>query len=315
MIQPNFSIVSKKIQDNLYEIILSPLPQGFGHTLGSVLRRTLLSSNSGVAASYVRIKGARHPFSTIDGIKESVLQILLNIKSVRFSAVGEGPWEVHIKEKGVRKITASAFDNGAVKPVNKTEHIAEVTDPKAVFEVDIILEKGVGYISAEEKEKKEEGYMAIDSLFSPVLHVQYKVEQTRVGRSSNYDKLILIITTDGTVDPDSVLRSSANTLKTFFSYIADGKDKEKALENTRDIKPVKQEVDARVYQTIIDELDLPTRVINALLREKIETVEDLIKRDKEELIKLKGVGKKSLDLIKNELDKLGVEFETEINET
>lgn len=309
MIQPNFSITSTKVNDRVYDFVLSPLPQGFGNTLGSVFRRTLLSSNEGVAVSYIRIKGVSHPFTTLDGVKESVLQIIMNIKSICFAASGSGPWEVHIKEKGLKKIVASVFNNGVVKVADPSAYVAEITDSKTTLEIDLILEKGVGYIQAEEKEKKEEGFLAVDSLFSPVLHVSYKVEQTRVGRKSDFDKLLMQVTTNGTVDPETVMRESSKILADFFSYIAQGKDKEKVKEDEGREEIKRKMIDLKVYQTIIDELDLPTRVINALLKEKIETVEDLVKKDKEELVKLKGVGKKSLNLIEKELEKLGVSFE------
>jgi DNA-directed RNA polymerase subunit alpha len=309
MLEPNF--VTEKLNLSLVygKFILSPLPAGFGYTIGHALRRVLLSSIPGVAVTYVKINNIVHPFSTISGIRESVLDIILNIKLLRFKIIGNGPFEMILSVKGKRKITGKDFKGGGIEVVNNNQYITEITDDKAKLDIALIIEKGWGYSPSEEKEKKEFSVMPVDSIFSPVKKINYSVEGTRVGRKTNFDKLILEIWTDETVSPEEILRQGATILSQYFSYILSGKDVKKPAETATDLQEeLAKTIDKKVYQTIIDELDLPTRVINALLREKIETVEDLVKQGKESIINFKGVGKKSVELIQKELEKLGVPF-------
>lgn len=309
MPQPNFitEIVNEQSGSGLF--VISPLPSGFGHTIGNALRRTLLSSISGAAVTYVKINDVMHPFSTIKGVKESVLDIILNIKLLRFKVVGDGPFELSFSAKGIQKITGANFKSGDVEIVNKDHYIAEITIPKGKLDIQLIVEKGVGYSPSEEKEKKEFGMIAIDSIFSPVVKVNYAVEGARVGRKTNFDKLNIQIFTDTSVSPEETLRQSVHIISKYFSYILSGEDSKKTEDQANDSgMDSSQKIDKKVYQTIIDELDLPTRVINALLREKIETVADLIKKGKNDLVGLKGLGEKSLDLIHKELEKLGIDF-------
>lgn len=309
MFEPNF--VTEKIEDSAGygKFSLSPLPQGFGTTIGHSLRRVLLSSIEGAAVTYVKINDIVHPFSTITGIKDSVLDVILNIKLLRFKVVGEGPYEMKLSVKGKGKVTADDFKAGDAQIVNKDQYITEITDDKAKLNIELIVERGVGYSPSEEKVKKEFGTLAVDSVFSPVTKVNYFVESARVGRKSNLDRLVIEIWTDGSINPSQVLKNSSNLLSSFFGFILSGRDvKKEEVEEPEAVGEKLEKVDKKIYQTIIDELDLPTRVINALLREKIETVEDLVLRKKENLVDLKGVGKKSLDLIEKELAKLGVPF-------
>lgn len=311
MSKPNFITEVIDEKPGVATFIISPLPAGFGHTIGNALRRVLLSSISGAAVTYIKINDATHPFSTIKGVKESVLDIILNIKLLRFKVVGDGPFEITLSEKGLQKVTGGQFKSGDVEIVNKDHYIAEITIPKGKLDIQLVVEKGAGYSSSEEKEKKEFGMIAVDSIFSPVVKVNFSVEGARVGRKTNFDKLNLQIFTDKSVSPHDVLTQSAQLISQYFSYILSGEDVQKKDEDTDQVGGdflLTRKIDKKVYQTIIDELDLPTRVINALLREKIETVEDLIKKGKVELVGLKGLGEKSLDLIHKELEKLGIDF-------
>lgn len=309
MLEPNFITEKEELSSSYGKFIISPLPPGFGQTLGNSLRRTLLSSIPGLAVTYIKINNVTHPFSTIKGVKDSVLDIILNIKLLRFKGIGEGPFEMSLSITGKKKITASLFKGGNIEIVNKDQYITEIVSEKTKLEVTLIIEKGYGYSPSEEKEKKEFGVIPLDSIFSPVTKVNYFVEKTRVGRKTNYDKLTLEIWTDNTISPVDSLKKAATILAKYFDYLLSGKDVKKIEEKTTPSQsPLPSRVDSKVYQTIIDELDLPTRVVNALLREKIETVEDLIKLGKENVANLKGVGKKSVDLIEKELKKLGISF-------
>ena len=310
MLEPEF-ITEKLVEDKQFgKFVLSPLPAGFGHTLGNALRRTLLSTISGIAVSYVKINDVVHPFSTISGVKESVLDLILNLKLLRFKVAGEGPYEVSLSAKGIGKLDGADFEGSDVNIVNIDQYIAEITSPKTKLDITLYLEKGMGFSSSEEKENKEYGKIAVDSVYSPVTRVNYQVEGARVGRKTNFDRLTLEIWTDASITPFESLKASSQQLSGFFSHIFSGRDVKRTESDEQKIKDqLTPKLDKKVYQTIIDELDLPTRVINALLREGIETVEDLLKRGKEDLVNLKGVGKKSLDLIEKELEKLSIPFE------
>lgn len=309
MTEPNFITEKLEVTTSYGKFIISPLPAGFGHTLGNALRRTLLSSIKGAAITYVKINDAVHPFTTIRDIKESVLDIILNLKLLRFKTVGEGPYEISFSAKGIKRVVGGDFKSAEVEVVNKGHYIAELTSSKAKLDISLIVAQGKGYSPSEEKEKKEFGVLAIDSIFSPVMKVNYAVTGTRVGRKTNFDKLTLEIFTDGTVAPEEALKESGRIMTDYFNYLLSGKDAAATEEEkTKADLAISQKIDKKVYQTIIDELDLPTRVINALLREKIETVEDLIKRGKNGLVGLKGLGEKSLDLIQKELEKLNISF-------
>jgi DNA-directed RNA polymerase subunit alpha len=263
----------------------------------------------GAAVTHVKIGGVSHAFSTLSGVKETALEVLLNLKLLRFKVAGTGPFTLTYSGKTVGIITGADFKGGNVEVVNKDQYIAEVTSPKAKLDIELTVDEGLGFLGADEKEKKDFGVIAVDSAFSPVRRVNYSIEGARVGRKSDYDKLILEIWTDGTINPTDALQKTSEIVSSFFGHILSGRDSVMSEDDqeTNEAK-LSKEVDKKVYQTIIDELDLPTRVINALLREKIETVEDLLKRGKEELVGLKGVGRKSVDLIGKELDKLGIPF-------
>ncbi len=310
MLEPNFVTERLDVSLTYGKFILEPLPMGFGYTLGHSLRRALLSSIPGAAVTYVKINGATHPFSTISGVKDSILDIILNIKLLRFKIVGDGPFETDLSLKGRHKVKGEDFKGGDINVVNKDSYITEITDDKTKLEITLVIEKGLGYSPSEDKEKKEFGVLAIDSFFSPVRKINYLVQSVRVGRKTNLDRLIFEIWTDGTISPVDAFKQGAKTLSQYFGYILSGKDVKKATETAEDLeRELAKQVDKKVYQTIIDELDLPTRVINALLQEKIETVADLLKRTKANIINFKGVGKKSIDLIQKELEKLNIPFE------
>ena len=305
MLEPIFNITVEQTEENYGKFIYEPLHTSFGNSLGNSLRRTLLSSLPGAAVSYVKFEKAPHFFTTIAGVKESVLDIVLNLKQVRFKATSKGPYTVKLSVKGAKKIYAKDI-TGEVKVVNGDQYIAEVTDAKGALEFEAIVEVGYGYIPSEEKEAKT-GYVAVDSSFSPVTKVNFQIEEARVGRKSNYDRLIMEVWTNGSLKPEEAMKETAQILMNHFKNIFEGKS---ATANTSDEEAALalEKKNPKVYETIIDELNLPSRVINALLRENIETVADLVQRGREDLSNLKGVGKKSIDLIEEELKKMEVEL-------
>lgn len=305
MLSLNFTTQKVDETETYGKFILEPLAPSFGQSLGVALRRTLLSSLKGSAITGVKIDGAPHLFSTLKGVKESVLEIVLNLKQLRFETGGEGPFKISLSAKGAKKIYAKDIE-GELKIVNKDLYIAEITQEKGKLELEAIVETSVGYVSAEEREVTEQGYTPVDAYFSPITKVNFKIEEARVGRKSNLDRLILEIWTNGTIKPSDGLKQAAGLLSEYFGYILSGKDSPapKIEEAEGEIK--KGTIDPKLFEVIIDELNLPSRVINALLRENIETVADLVKAGKETLTNMKGVGKKSIELIDEELKKMGI---------
>lgn len=306
MIKPNF-YTQKTEEGNYGKFVFEPLNLSFAHSLGHALRRTLLSSLKGAAVTQVKVKGVSHLFSTIDGIKESVLDIVLNLKQLKFDVKDGGPFKLSLNVKGEKKVYAKDIE-GEINPINKDFYICEITDKNTELSIDLIVETGVGYVTAEDKEDKEFGYIPVDAFFSPIRRVNFKVEEARVGRKANFERLILEIWTDGSITPSEALKQASEILTAHFSRILSGEDDLKIKNEETKKEVAKNEIDKKLYEIIIDELNLPSRVINALLREKIETVADLLKVGKNKLMNMKGVGKKSIELIINELKKMGIEL-------
>lgn len=305
MLDPMFSVKIEEQSENYGKFIYEPFNTSFGNSIGNALRRTLLSSLPGAAISYVKFGQAAHLFATIKGVKESALDIVLNLKQVRFKAEGTGPYTARISVKGAKKVYAQDIQ-GDIEVVNGDLYIAEVTDAKGALDVEMTVEVGYGYHAADDKEAQT-GYIAIDSAYSPITRVNFKVEEARVGRKTDFERLILEVWTDGSISPEGAVKEASSILAKHYAAIVEGK--EESLEESASAEPTgKEEQNPKAYETIIDELNLPSRVINALLRENIETVADLVERGREDLTNLKGVGKKSIDLIEEELNKMGVEL-------
>ncbi len=306
MLNPNFS--TKKVDESATygKFILEPLPLSFGQSMGHAFRRTLLSALKGAAITNVKIDGVTHLFNSLKGVKESAMEVMLNLKELKFDAKGEGPFKVKLVAKGSGKIFGKDLE-GEIKTINTDAFIAEITDDKSKLELEAIVEVGTGYSSVEEREKKEYGFIPIDAFFSPVKKVNFKVTEARVGRKTNFDRLTIEVWTDGSIRPSECLKQSSGILANFFAYFLSGKDI--PVVKTEETAEAGQElIDKKLYEIIIDELSLPSRVINALLREHIETVADLVKAGKEKLTNMKGVGKKSIELIEDELKKMGIEL-------
>jgi len=307
MIQPNFLTKSIDVTANSGTFVIEPLSPSFGESMGNALRRTLLSSLKGSTIVAVKIEGASHLFSSLKGVKETALELTLNLKHIRFITSSEGTLKIKISKKGVGKVYAKDIE-GEAEVVNKDAYIGEITDPKGKIEIEGLIESGIGYVASEEQTTKEFGFISLDSSFSPVKKVSYSVEAARVGRKTNYDRLIINIETDGSINPEEALRQSSTILSQQFSYVF-AKDEVVPQNKEGDsVSEVSNEIDKKFYDLIIDELNLPSRVVNALLRENIETVADLIKTGEEKLVVFKGLGRKSIELIKEELKKLGVEW-------
>ncbi len=307
MIQPNFTTKKVDQTQNSGTFIMEPLSPSFGESIGNALRRTLLSSLKGSAVTAVKIDGVSHLFSSLKGVKETPLELTLNLKQVRFTVPSDGTLKVNISKKGVGKVYGKDIEGEAVV-VNKDAYIGEITDAKGKLEIEALIESGTGYVSVEEQTAHEFGFIPIDSSFSPVRKVSYHVEDARVGRKTNFDRLIMTIETDGSISPEEALQQAVAILTEQLAYILKKEETVVPKQDGTQSNLPSGEIDKKFYDLIIDELNLPSRVVNALLRENIETVADLIKTGEDKLVVFKGLGRKSIDLIKEELKKLGVDW-------
>ncbi len=307
MLEPNFITKEEKVTDDYARFIFEPLPISFGHSLGNILRRTLLSSIRGAAITDVKFSQANHIFTTIKGIKESILEIILNLKQLRFKTVGDGPYKIYFENKKKGKVYGKDI-KGEVEVVNKDLYLFEITDDKVDFQFEAIVKLGYGFSDAEVREEKESQYIAIDAFFSPIKKVNFRVEPARIGKRDDYERLILEIWSDGSKNPKEALIEVCQGLSQYFSHFFSSKAIEEEKNKTTQADKNDQKKLKDLENVIIDELNFPSRVINALLKENIETVADLIKAGRKKIETTKGVGVKSLKLIDAELKKIGVEL-------
>lgn len=302
MNEPIFTIKTEEKSPDYGRFVIEPLEQGYGHTLGSALRRVLLTGLTGAAITQARISGVRHQFSTISGMKEDVAEFLLNLKKVRLSYQGEKPIKLTLSTKGKGDIKASDIKVPAgIKIANPDLVLATLSDKDAKLDVDLLAEVGVGYSQSEERKTGTVGLIPLDAVFSPVNRVNYRVEETRVGRLTNYDKLIFELWTDGTIGPDEALKKAAQILVSYFSQVVSPKLPKKKKED-REVVP------AVVAKLSVEELGLPTRISNALTRGGYETIEDLAAVKPGELEKVRNLGQKSVKIITAALADKGVKF-------
>lgn len=295
-----FKVKKEKESQNYARLTIEPLEEGFGNTMGNSLRRVLLTSLSGSAVTSVKIDGVSHQFSTIEGILEDVIEIILNIKKVNLRVNSETPLKLTIKVSGKKTIKASDFEiEGDGEIISKDAHVATLTDAKSKLNMEMIAQRGKGYSMAEERKLNEIGAISVDALFSPVVSVNYTVEPTRVGRSTNFDKLVLDITTNGVVTPTEALFEASKILSETFRKVYEPDQEEEAESSS-------SAVSDELLKLTIEELDLPVRITNALKAIEIDTIEDLINIPRQQLLKAKNLGIKSLSLISEKLSERGL---------
>lgn len=296
-----FKVTAEKEEDNFSRVVVEPLEQGYGHTLGNSLRRCLLTSLEGAAITSVKISGVSHQFSTIPGVIEDVIQIILNLKKVRVKIYGEKSIKLSLSKTGKGDVKASDINTfGSGEIINKDAHIATITDPKGKLQIDMTAETGVGYSSSEERKSAEIGVMPIDAIFTPVLSVNYTVDQTRVGRRTDFDKLNLEITTDGTITPMEALNQAAKILTGYFQQVYEPLPEEEVPAQESSF------LSEDLLKSSVEELDLPVRISNALKAIDADTIGKLIAIPKHQLMKAKNLGAKSLALISDKLAERGL---------
>ena len=288
--------------DTSAEFVIEPLHAGYGNTLGNSLRRVLLSSIKGGAIVAFRIEGATHEFTTVPGVKEDVVDIMLNLKNVHLKVHTDEPIELRLEKKGAGVITAADIKTTAdVEVVNPEQVIATIDDPKKSVLIDLVAESGRGYRTIEDSSstRVHSDMIALDAVFSPVLRVRYKVDSTRVGQETNLDKLLLTVETNGAITPREAFEEAAAILVNQYTALAGSTTVEAApaLGQT-------DEDETSELNTPIEELNLTARTANALVNNDIRTVHDLVTLSEQDLRELKGFGSKALDEVKDKLAEL-----------
>lgn len=286
---------------------IEPLHTGYGMTLGNSLRRVLLSSISGAAISGFKIEGATHEFTTLPGIKEDIVDIMLQLKGVRFKVYGDDTQTLRINKQGKGPVTAKDIEaNADVEVVNPDHVIATIDDPKASFNMDLVVEKGRGYRTIEEvAERKQSDLIAIDAVFSPVRRVRYKVEDTRVGQITDLDKLLITVETDGTITPREAFEEAAAILVNQYTALAGQTKVEAGNPLTAPATQEESEPEEPAeLMTPIEDLNLSARTTNALINNDIHTLKDLFSLSDVELRELKGFGSKALEEAKEKMAEL-----------
>lgn len=303
--KPTIECIYSDDDVNYGKFIVEPLERGYGTTLGNSLRRILLSSLPGAAVTSVKIDGILHEFSTIPGVKEDVTEIILNLKKLAVRLNGEQSKRVIINAVGPKEVTAADIISDAdVEIFNPELHIATLEE-NATLVMEINLSRGRGYVSADQNktESMPIAVIPVDSIFTPVLKVNFSVDHTRVGHITDYDKLILEIWTDGSITPDEGVSIGAKIMEEHLNLFVELTD---TTDNMEIMVEKEEDQKEKALEMTIEELELSVRSFNCLKRAAINTVEDLTHRSEEDMMKVRNLGKKSLDEVKHKLEELGL---------
>lgn len=293
------------------KFVVTPLERGYGTTIGNSLRRILLSSLPGAAATSIKIEGVQHEFSTVPGVTEDVTEIILNIKKLALKLHSDMPKTVYIEAKGACEITAADIKTDEdVEIFNPDLHIATLNEDARLY-IEITLSKGRGYVSAEKNKQFLQppvGVIPVDSIYTPIKKVNYTVENTRVGQYTDREKLSVELWTNGTISPDEAVSLAAKIMNDLLRLFVDLSEDAK---NTEIIIEKEESKKEKVLEMTIEELDLSVRSYNCLKRAGINTVEDLINKSEEDMMKVRNLGRKSLEEVINKLNGLGLALKRE----
>ncbi len=302
MITPRFNVTIAKQEGNYTEFVCEPLEGGFGHTVGNALRRVLLSSIPGHAITSAKIKGVEHQFSTLPGLKEDVVDLLLNLKGIRLKSTMTDEFTMTLSAKG-GEVTAGDVRCPAGVEIANPDHYLATLEGTTELEITLTANQGVGYSTADSRETDDiSGTLLVDAVYTPIMKVAYTVEETRVGRRTDFDRLIMQVWTNGTVDVKEALDHAAEILISHFGQVINPTD---VLE--RSTEPVAKKTD-EVSRLTIEELDLPTRIANALRKGGYSTVGDLSEATEAQVSVVKNLGAKSVDIVTEALEKVGATF-------
>ena len=294
-----------EMSENYGRFVVEPLERGFGMTLGNSMRRVLLSSLPGVAATSIRIDGVLHEFSTIEGVKEDVTEIVLNLKGLICKLHSQGPKKVIIDAAGECEVTAGdILPDSDVEIINPELHLATL-DENGKLHMEIMLDHGRGYVVADRNKRPDMpiGEIAVDSIYTPITKVNFTVENTRVGQITDYDKLTLEIWTNGSIKPDEAASYAAKILTEHLMLFINLTDRIQGVEIMVEKEESKKE---KILEMNIEDLDLSVRSYNCLKRAGINTVEELVQRDEDEMMKVRNLGRKSLEEVQQKLAQLGL---------
>ncbi len=305
-------VVSEEENRGIFEI--DGLYPGYGHTLGNSLRRIILSSLPGAAITQVKIDGVEHEFSSLDGVKEDVITILLNLRRVRLNMHNDEPMTITLKKKGIGPVTAADIDAPSqVEILNGDQHIAEITNKSTELKIELTIERGLGYVPREvhQKDKMEIGTIAMDAVFTPIRRANYEVENMRVGDRTDYNRLRIIIETDGTYTAREALEKSVEIMIHQLKSIIGFQDQHhSAPAPIAEAADVKSEVpDQEILKTRIETLDLTSRTLQALEAASIRTIGGLVRKKTDDILALDGIGPKGLEEIQELLGKMGLKLE------
>jgi DNA-directed RNA polymerase subunit alpha len=303
--KPKITVAEINEEEKYGRFVVEPLERGYGTTLGNSLRRILLSSLPGYAVTSIKIDSVLHEFSTIPGVVEDTTEIILNLKELRVKLEGESPKVVRLEVHGAKEVKAKDIQVPSdVEILNPEHHIATVGDDGHLV-MEITLDKGRGYVSAEKNKRPDDviGVIPVDSIFTPVKKVNYVVEHTRVGQFTDYDRLVLEIWTDGSIDPVEALSLSAKILSAHLALFINLSDK---VNDAEIMVEKEEEAKDKLLEMNIEELDLSVRSYNCLKRAGINTVEELIKKTEEDMMKVRNLGRKSLEEVQIKLAALGL---------
>lgn len=291
------------------KFVFEPLPVGFGHTLGSVLRRALLSSIKGAAVTHAKFEGVTHPFTTIPGVREDVVELLLNVKKIRLKIFNEQPLILRLSKSGPGVVKAGDLEVvGEGEVLNRDLVLANLADKKSKLNLELTCESGVGFEPSEDHPSNKIGLIPVDSIFTPVVNVSYSVGLTRLGQMASLDSLVLEVQTDGTTSPADALKVSCDVLRDFFTVFAAPK-KEEVVEGNEDeamskVSGPDVQVNGEEAAVSLEDLGLSTRTTNALLKAKLKTLGDLVSK-RQDLGKIKGLGQKGISELTELMSKQG----------
>ena len=311
--KPRIECIETPTDDSYGKYVIEPLERGYGTTLGNSLRRVLLSSLPGTAVTSIRISGIQHEFSTIPGVKEDVTEIVLNIKRIIARLHSDEPKTVYIEASGECEVTAGDIKaDGEVEILNPELHIATL-GPDASLSMELTLDHGRGYVPADKNKNPQQiiGTIPVDSIYTPVLKVNYAVENTRVGNQTDFDKLTLEVWTDRTITPRDAVSLGAKILVDHFTLFTDLSDSIGSRSTV--VEKVETQRD-KVLEMTIEELDLSVRSFNCLKRANLNTVEDLISKTQDEMIKVRNLGRKSLEEVEHKLAMMGLSLASDDNQ-
>jgi len=309
-------VQAEEVSDTSGQFVVEPLERGYGVTIGNALRRVLLSSLRGLAITAVKIDGVQHEFSTIDGVTEDVSDIILNLKEVRFKADEMREGHLHLSLEGPGNWTAEDIDEATsdYEVLNPDQHIATLSEDAEV-NVDLRVGYGRGYIPSEENKREDDpiGVIAVDSIFTPIKNVKYSVKPARVGEKIDYEKLVLDVDTDGSINPEEAVTQAASILRDHVNFFIQLEEEPEPVVEEQEVDEEVKRIRELLAQPV-DELDLSVRSHNCLKAASIKTIGDLVRREEDEMLKFRNFGRKSLQELVEVLEERGLHFGMDVEE-